>query len=368
MLLLIIVTLVVLLFVYTNGFHDTANSIAAIVSTRQLSPRQAILLASFTNLLGALCGTAIALTISHGLINDTLIHTCGKHAMSEMLLCALLAAIIWNLGTWWFGMPSSTSHALIGGLCGAALSMTDSFSAIYWQSPSADSQYFWQTSGLLWKVVIPMLISPLLGLTLGWLIMMILYNLLKNKKPARVNGIFSPLQIVSSGYMGFSHGMNDAPMGMGILMLAFAGATHDGIIQQLPEVFQFMRIADTDIYFIPLWIKILCALFIALGTAAGGWKIIRTLGNSMIKLRPINGFAAEATTASILVTSSSLGMPVSSTHIVTAAIVGSGCARNHKGLRRRIIHKILACWLLTLPCSMLMGYLLVKLMNGLELF
>lgn len=368
MFLLILVTLVVLLFVYINGFHDTANSIAAIVATRQLTPRHAILLASGTNLLGALCGTAIALTFSMGLIDDALINACGSHAMSETLLCALLAAITWNLFTWWLGLPSSTSHALIGGLCGAALGMTDTFSVIYWETSPLQGHFLWEGSGLLWKVIIPMFLSPILGLTLGWGLMIILYYLLRNGRPSSVNGVFSPLQILSSGYMGFSHGLNDAPMSMGVLMLAFAGATHEGLIQKLPEFFQFMAIPDPNAVYIPLWIKLLCALFITLGTAAGGWKIIRTLGHRIIKLRPINGFAAEATTASIIVATSSLGMPVSSTHIITAAIVGSGCARNGRALRRDIIRKILACWLLTLPCSMLTGYLLVLAFNGMRIF
>src|SRR5512141_2783911 len=235
MTLVLTVIVVALLFEYINGFHDTANSIATVVSTKVLTPRQAVMLAAATNLLGALWGTAVAKTISSGLIDAKLVTMT-----SEIMICALLGAIIWNLITWWYGLPSSSSHALIGGLCGSALAASgDNWKVIVWAQPS--SQHWWLGKGLWWKVIVPMFTSPVAGLLLGFIIMALLYLLLQRVRPSRVNRFFGWAQMFSAGGMGFMHGTNDAQKTMGLIALTLMAGTQAGHLANLPPLLSFLH-------------------------------------------------------------------------------------------------------------------------------
>ena len=356
MTLILIVILAALAFEYINGFHDTANSIATVVATKVLSPRQAVVLAAVTNLSGALVGTAVAKTIASGLVDSQIVS-------SEVLVCALLGAITWNLITWWLGLPSSSSHALVGGLCGACLAAAHgNWGVIIWSLPSA--QHWWEGKGVLWKVVIPMVTSPICGLVLGFLIMGTLYYLLRNWRPVTVNRVFGRAQLFSAAYMGFSHGTNDAQKTMGIIALALVAATSAGIFEGTPDWLGFLRLpepAQGQAVEIPIWIKVVCALTMAAGTAAGGWRIIKTLGHKMVRLHPVHGFAAETTGASVLLAAAHFGMPVSTTHAITTSIMGVGCAKRFSALKFTVVERILWAWMLTIPASGLVGYALVRL-------
>ncbi len=223
MTLIFLVILAALVFTYINGFHDTANSIATVVATKVLTPRQAVMLAAVTNLVGAFIGSAVATTIASGLVDP-------KVATSEVLICALVAAILWNLLTWWFGMPSSSSHALVGGLCGACLAAAhNNWNILIWSVPSP--KHWWLGTGLIWKVIVPMVLSPVFGLVFGFLVMGALYFLLRNWRPAKVNKTFGILQLGSSGFMGISHGMNDAQKTMGIIALVLLTGTSSGLFE-----------------------------------------------------------------------------------------------------------------------------------------
>ena len=533
MTLIFIVILVALVFEYINGFHDTANSIATVVATKVLSPRQAVVLAASTNLVGALWGTAVAKTIASGLVD-------AKVVTSEILVCALLGAIVWNLITWWFGLPSSSSHALIGGLCGAALAAAQgNWGVIIWSLPGKD--HWWEGKGILWKVVVPMVTSPTAGLVIGFILMGTLYFLLRNWRPVKVNQVFGKLQLLSASYMGFSHGTNDAQKTMGIIALALIAATGAGTFDNLPSWLRFLHMAPpgpavsaamnqlgelhrdglgvklsdaqaekwfrkaveknnpdaqenlaaltraqrtakpdekeaaalqtkaaefrkgaapaplalfsrslssapkepaaaldwyralaekgnpeaaawlgfallegkvlpadeaagvkwlqaaaqhsnvearfnlgvlsrqgrglpkddqaaarwfsqaTDQEGIPAWIKVVCALTMAAGTAGGGWRIIKTLGHKMVKLHPVHGFAAETTAATVLSVAAHFGMPVSTTHAITASIMGVGCAKGFNSLKLSVVERIIWAWIFTIPASGLVAYALVRL-------
>jgi len=356
MTLILIVILVALVFEYINGFHDTANSIATVVATKVLSPRQAVLLAATTNLTGALVGTAVAKTIASGLV-DTKIVT------SEVLVCALLGGITWNLITWWLGLPSSSSHALVGGLCGACLAAAHgNWGVIVWSIPSA--QHWWEGKGVLWKVLVPMVTSPVCGLVLGFLIMGGLYFLLRNWRPVVVNKVFGRAQLFSAAYMGFSHGTNDAQKTMGIIALALVAATTAGTFDGIPGWLGVLRLpepAKGQALEIPVWIKVVCALTMAAGTAGGGWRIIKTLGHKMVRLHPVHGFAAETAGATVLLAAAHFGMPVSTTHAISTAIMGVGCAKRFNALKLTVVERILWAWLLTIPASSIVGYTLVRL-------
>jgi len=530
MTLLLTVIIVALVFEYINGFHDTANSIATVVSTKVLSPRQAIILAAFTNLLGALWGTAVAKTIASGLVDSRIV-------TSEIIVCALLGAIVWNLITWWFGLPSSSSHALVGGLCGACLAAANNnWKVIIWSIPG--TEHWWEGKGILWKVLVPMVSSPVIGLTLGFIVMGTLYFLLRNWRPVTVNRVFGKLQLFSAAYMGFSHGTNDAQKTMGIIFLALVAGTGSGVLDSVGSHWHFLSAPDhlgsvhaahvelgrldlqsgnassaaghfekaanssdkTGKYLfaqalqkgegvkadpkkaerifaelaeakfdpnsvkpssvvtrkfkdlaespeaaatwlaaraekgnadalltlgvaqlngqgvpkdeaaakqsferagalnhpaaffnlgvmslnglgipkdekhaaamfrkciqkeaIPVWIKVICALTMCAGTAAGGWRIIKTLGHKMVKLHPVHGFAAEATGATVLMTAAHFGMPVSTTHAITTSIMGVGCAKGFNALKMKVVSRILWAWVLTIPAAGGVAYGLVKL-------
>ena len=360
MTLIFTVIVIALAFEYINGFHDTANSIATVVSTKVLTPRQAVILAAVTNLAGAMLGNAVAKTITSGIVDAKAVSMT-----SEVIICVLLGAIIWNLITWWFGLPSSSSHALIGGLCGGALAAShNNWQAIIWSQPN--STHWWKGAGLLWKVIVPMFVSPLLGFVIGFVIMATLYLSLRNQRPTRVNNFFSVAQIFSAGGMGVMHGTNDAQKTMGIITLVLFAATGAGQLDQLPHWLSFLHIAaapgktDPDI---PSWIKVICALTMAAGTAVGGWRIIKTLGHKMVKLHPINGFAAETSSALVIFIASLLGIPVSTTHNISASIMGVGAAKRFNAIKWVVVERMVWAWIFTLPVAGGIAYGLVKLMQ-----
>jgi len=351
------VILIALVFEYINGFHDTANSIATVVATKVLTPRQAVVMAACTNLLGALWGTAVAKTIASGLIDH-------RVASQEVLICALLGAVIWNLVTWRAGLPSSSSHALVGGLVGAAVAAAGNWSVIIWSLP--DSEHWYPSKGLLWKVIIPMFGSPLIGFVLGFSIMALLYALLRNWTPRAVNAVFGKAQMFSAAGMGFMHGTNDAQKTMGIIALALASGTAEGRMANLPEWLSFLRVAAPEPghdVSIAVWIKVTCALVMAAGTAAGGWRIIKTLGHKLVRLQPVNGFAAETSSAAIIGLASHFGIPVSTTHNISASIMGVGAAKRFSALKWTVVERMVWAWLLTIPVSATIAYWLMRLLQ-----
>ena len=362
LLLLCVVLLVVLVFEYINGFHDTANAIATVVSTKVLTPRQALLLASSTNLIGAFAGQAVAKTMHSGLIDDKIVAVT-----SVTILAAMLGGIIWNLITWWFGMPSSSSHALIGGLIGAAMASAPgswNWHVLIWSRPKLDSKTGLPTGdmeGIFHKVVVPMISSPVLGLTIGFVFMGLLFLLIRNWRPNTVNKVFGRLQIASAAYMGFGHGLADAQKTMGIIMLTLFASTKAGELDNLPAWLHFLRVPDKSAG-IPLWIIITCALTMAAGTYAGGWRIIKTLGHKMVKMKPVHGFAAETTAATILAVTGHLGMPVSTTHTITTSIMGVGAARRWNAVQWSLVERIVWAWVMTIPVTATLAYLIYKLL------
>lgn len=358
MTLIFVVILIALVFEYINGFHDTANSIATVVGTKVLTPRQAVVMAACTNLVGALWGTAVATTIASGLIES-------RVASQQVLICALLGAIVWNLITWRAGLPSSSSHALVGGLVGAAVAAAGDWSVVIWSQP--DRTHWYPSKGLLWKVIVPMFGSPLIGFVLGFFLMGLLYALLRNWRPRSVNLVFGKAQMVSAAGMGLMHGTNDAQKTMGIIALALASGTADGRLANLPEWLSFLRVAAPEPgqnLTIAVWIKVMCALVMAAGTTAGGWRIIKTLGHKMVHLQPVNGFAAETSSATIIGVASYFGIPVSTTHNISAAIMGVGAAKRFSALKWTIVERMVWAWLLTIPVSGTIAYLLMRLLQN----
>ncbi|HEY5851814.1 MAG TPA: inorganic phosphate transporter [Lysobacter sp.] len=368
--LVLVVVIVALAFEYINGFHDTANSIATVVATKVLSPMQAVAMAAITNLLGALWGTAVAKTIASGLLDSGVVQVS-----SQLILCALLGAIVWNLITWWKGLPSSSSHALIGGLCGAAVAAaSNNFHSIIWSQP-ADPWY--KSAGVLWKVIVPMFSSPLLGFASGFLVMGLLFAIIsfmarsggflaRIARPRWVNAFFGKAQLVSAAGMGFAHGMNDAQKTMGIIALALVGAQSAGTLDNLPSWLAFLHpsreaLENNDI---DTWIKFSCAIVMAAGTAAGGWRIIKTLGHKLVKLHPINGFAAETSAAAVILAASSLGIPVSTTHNISSAIMGVGTAKRFNAIKWTVVEKMIWAWILTIPAAGGIAYLFFELFRS----
>ena len=312
--LLLVVLGLAVLFDYINGFHDTANAIATSVSTRALKPEHAILMSATANFVGALTGTAVAKTIASGLAT-----TPDGAAGQTIVAAALIGATAWNLLTWRLGIPSSSSHALIGGLLGAVV-----------VSVGAEAI---KLEGVRDKVLIPLVLSPVLGITIGFLFMVVLLNVFQRANPRRLNERFRRLQVLSAAYMAFSHGSNDAQKTMGIMTLALLAA---GVIP------------NSDI---PLWVILLAATAISLGTAAGGWRIIRTMGQKVVKLDPVHGFAAETTAATIIFAASHFGMPVSTTHVISTAIMGVGASDRLSAVRWGVAGNIIIAWILTIPAS-----------------
>lgn len=478
---ILLVILIALTFEYINGFHDTANSIATVVGTKVLTPRQAILLAAITNLIGALSGHAVAKTVSSGLVD-------AQFVSPLVIVCALLGGIVWNLVTWWFGLPSSSTHALVGGICGATVAAADNdWSVVIWSVEKIKDGKV-AMEGVLHKVIIPMVASPVIGFVGGFLVMGLFYFLLRSARPRFVNRLFGKAQIASAGFMGFAHGLADAQKTMGVITLALVSATAAGSFTQLPDWLGFLRmgksmaseqsirivqradatpeelrqaaatlesegaqlrpgefreaflalsaktfaslgddeaasrvgelaaaahkeiVAAEDARLlpkipligpmvaakhthwetvlakemaatvesggpplpaaaakvmdlspdVPIWIKIICSITMAAGTMAGGWRIIKTLGHKMVKLQPVHGFAAETTAATLLAVTGALGMTVSTTHSVTTAIMGVGCAKRFNALKLGLVERILWAWVLTLPAAGFSAYLFVE--------
>ena len=371
--LVLIVVVLALVFDYINGFHDTANSIATVVATKVLSPGQAVLLAAGMNLIGALAGTAVAKTIASGLIDAQLVEVTA-----QVLICTLSGAIVWNLITWFFGLPSSSSHALVGGLCGAALAAADnSWGVIIW---SQEASPWWRGGGVLWKVLVPMVTSPFLGFVLGFLMMAVLFAIIATMtgaggwlarlvRPRKVNGFFAKAQILSASGMAFAHGLNDAQKTMGIIALALVSAQLSGVLDALPAWLGFLRPSEGALNNgdIDIWIKIACALTMAAGTLAGGWRIIKTLGHKLVKLQTIHGWAAEASAASVVIGCSSLGIPVSTTHNISAAIMGVGVSRRFNAIKWSIVGRMVWAWILTIPAAGITAWLLMTLLQSMGL-
>lgn len=310
---LIVVLAIALLFNYTNGFHDAANAIATSVSTRALTPRVALAMAAVMNLIGAFLGTKVAATVGKGIIETPK----GAHGL-VIVFAALCGAIVWNLITWYFGLPSSSSHALIGGMVGAAL--------------AASSPVIWH--GVIEKVLLPMIISPVVGFLLGYLVMLAILWLFRNHAPGKLNRGFRVAQSVSAAAMALGHGLQDAQKTMGIMVLALVTTGyHDG-------------------FDVPWWVTISSALVISLGTYSGGWRIMRTLGRRVIELDPPHGFAAEATASSVLYTTAFVfAAPISTTHTITSAIMGVGATKRLSAVRWGVAGNIITAWVLTIPAA-----------------
>jgi PiT family inorganic phosphate transporter len=321
---LIFVLALAVAFDYINGFHDTANAIATSVSTRALKPHWAILMSAAANFAGALTGTEVAKTIGTGLV-DTQVES------QVVVAAALIGAISWNLLTWRLGIPSSSSHALIGGLLGAVAAAAG-FGA-------------WNAEGILGKVLLPLVASPLAGFVIGLLVMVLIFNVFRRMNPHFMNDLFRRLQVISAAYMAFSHGSNDAQKTMGIMTLALVTA---GVQASFDP---------------PLWVILTAATAISLGTAAGGWRIIKTMGTKVVKLDPVHGFAAETTAASIIFGASQVGMPVSTTHVISSAIMGTGSADRFNAVRWVVARNIGIAWVLTLPAAGLTAALAYVLLN-----
>jgi PiT family inorganic phosphate transporter len=314
LLLLVIAVVLTLIFDYINGFHDAANAIATVVSTRVLKPTTAVIYGAVLNLVGALLGTEVAATIGKGLV-------VASSITIQTVICTVSAAIVWNLITWWKGLPTSSSHAIIGSLLGATYFST------------AEGLANISMDKVVQKVVIPMVTSPVLGICLGFTIMLSLTWMVYRIKLGRVHRIFRPLQILSAGFMALEHGRNDAQKSMGIIALALI-LTYPG----------------TE-FTVPLWVKLTCAMAMGLGTLSGGWRIIRTMGSKMIKLQPIHGFAAETTASIIIAGASHMGIPVSTTQVISTSIMGVGATRGLSAVRWGIVGRILWAWVLTIPLT-----------------
>jgi inorganic phosphate transporter, PiT family len=339
------VLLAALVFEYINGFHDAANAIATVVSTKVLTPRWAIMLAAVCNLAGAFLGTAVAKTVGADMIDI--------HAITTgTVFAALIAAIVWNLLTWWLGLPSSSSHALIGGLCGAALASTrGNWSVIKWSVWDASKH---NHSGLWPKLVKPMVISPVCGFIIGAFLMAVLIALLARSRPSVVHSVFGKLQILSASFMGVSHGTNDAQKTMGIIALSLFTATKAGAFNNLPPALDFLKMPAFGN--IPAWVIVLCAVTMATGTAAGGWRIIRTMGHRMVRMQPVHGFAAETSAALVIQTASHYGIPLSTTHVIATSIMGVGATKRFSAVKWGVVNQIVWAWVLTLPVTGLFGF------------
>ena len=362
-LLMVLVIVVAVVFEYINGFHDAANAIATVVSTRVLTPRQAIMLAACTNLIGAFWGTAVAKTIYSGYIDMAGGHIAIE-GMQLAIACGLMGGIVWNLVTWWFGIPSSSSHALIGGLCGGVLGLTNlNWHSLIWSGTDAAGK----AVGLWPKLIKPMVISPFIGFTLGVLFMALLTMLIVRLsiRPSIVSKVFGKLQLVSAGLMGFSHGSNDAQKTVGIITFALIVGVGAGAFDpaHAPEWAQWLKPtmnAKGGVDQVPVWIIILCAVTMAAGTAAGGWRIIRTMGHKMVKLQPVHGFAAETAAAITITGASELGIPLSTTHVISTSILGVGATKRLDAVKWGLVGRIVWAWVLTLPITITLGYLFFR--------
>jgi inorganic phosphate transporter, PiT family len=311
------VVAVALFFDFTNGFHDTANSIATSVSTRALSPRAAVISAAILNVLGAFVSLEVAATVASGIVDAEVITL-------DVVLAGLVGAITWNLITWYMGLPSSSSHALIGGILGSAIAAAGT-DVVKWE-------------GLREKVLVPSLVAPFAGIVCAAALMFVITWIIRRRAPGVVNRVFRRLQLVSGGFVAFTHGTNDAQKTMGIIALALIASGH------------LAPGADP-----PFWVILSAALAMGAGTYAGGWRIIKTLGTRIAKLDPPQGFAAQTACASILWTTAHYGFPVSTTHTITGSVMGAGASRRLSAVRWGVAGSIVVAWVITIPCAAAVG-------------
>ncbi|MCC7104235.1 MAG: inorganic phosphate transporter [Chloroflexi bacterium] len=318
---LVVVVILAVTFDFINGFHDTANAIATVVATRVLKPAPAILMSAGLNLVGALTGTAVAKTIGAGLV--------APDSITELaVVAALLGAITWNLITWYYGIPSSSSHALIGGIVGAGM------------AHAGPGVPLWDS--LFLKVILPFVLSPLIGFAIAFGLMVVILRFFGYVHPAIIHSLFGRLQLFSSAFMAYSHGSNDAQKTMGIITLALY--TH-GAIQTFD---------------VPLWVIVTAAAAMATGTAAGGWRIIKTMGTRLAKLQPIHGFAAETAAATVLEVASRLGFPLSTTHVISSSILGVGATRGFNAVRWGVAGNMVTAWIITIPLCAALAWLVYQ--------
>ena len=308
--LIIAVIILALVFDFINGFHDTANAIATSVSTRALKPRTAIIMAAFLNFFGAMYSTGVAKTIGGDIVKS------AEHIDEHIIVAALIGAIVWNLFTWWIAMPSSSSHALVGGIIGAVLVSTGAIGLNFWG---------------IGKIVLSLILSPIIAIVVGFIIMNIFYLLFGKFRPSSLNNKFKRMQIITAATMAFSHGSNDAQKSMGIITLALLSGGYIGALE------------------VP-------------GTAIGGWKIIKTVGGRIFKLQPISGFAADLNSSVIIFSATLLSLPVSTTHVVSGSIMGIGSAKRIGAVRWGTAQQMLMAWVLTIPCTAIVGALVYSLM------
>jgi len=314
--LFILVVVLATIFDFINGFHDTANAIATSVSTRVLSPKVAVSMAAVLNMVGALSGTAVAKTVGVGLVES--------YSITQItVVSALISAIVWDVITWYFGLPTSSSHAILSSIVGAAIA-TGGTGVIIQKG--------------VYKVLLGLIISPVIGIVLGFLLMMLLIWLFRRSAPSLVSTLFGRLQVISAAYMAFSHGNNDAQKTMGIITMALVS---------------YYKLSD---FHVPFWVIVLCATAMAFGTAAGGWRIIKTLGMRLVHLKPIHGFAAETAAATVIEIASRIGLPLSTTHVISSTIMGVGASRRLSAVRWGIGGNIALAWILTLPACGLLAW------------
>jgi PiT family inorganic phosphate transporter len=323
---LVFVILLAVAFDYVNGFHDTANAIATSVATRALAPRTAILMAAAFNFIGAFAGMAVATTIASGLVDE-------QTTTQAIIAAALIGAIAWNLITWQQGLPSSSSHALIGGLLGATIVAVGTGAL--------------NVNGIVNKVLIPMVTSPFLGFAIAFTLMLSLFWIFRSSRRKPMARRFRRLQVGSAAFMAYAHGSNDAQKTMGIITLALFSA---GVIPTVT---------------VPVWVIVVSATALSLGTAVGGWRIMRTMGQRVAKLEPVHGFAAETTAASILLATAHFGMPVSTTQVISGAIMGVGASQGTRAVRWGVARRILVAWVLTLPAAGVLAGLAWIVLNAL---
>ncbi|MBC8016969.1 MAG: inorganic phosphate transporter [Verrucomicrobia bacterium] len=322
---LCLVILAALLFDYINGFHDTANAIATCISTRAMSVKAAILMAAALNFAGAMISTKVATTIGKGIVD--------KDNVTQMVVLAgVTGAIVWDLVTWYYGLPSSSSHAIIGGLMGAVFAHAG-MGALKWAG--------------LKKIILALLISPILGTIVGFIFMLILYRVFRNSAPTGLNKNFRRMQIASAALMAFSHGTADAQKSMGVITMALLSY---GVIST---------------FTVPWEVMVACATAMALGTAAGGWRIIKTVGHDFVKLQPVHGFCVETASAGVILGASAFGMPTSTTHVITSTILGVGLSKRLTAVNWKVAQRILIAWVLTIPASALVAYLTYQVMSPL---
>jgi PiT family inorganic phosphate transporter len=316
LIMLALVVAAALLFDYINGFHDTANAIATCISTRALSVKAAIIMAAGLNFAGAMISTKVASTIGKGIVDPV-------NVTQMVVLAGVIGAIIWDLITWYYGLPSSSSHAIIGGLMGAVIAHAGT-AALHWKG--------------LEKIVLALVVSPVVGTTLGFFFMVLMMWCFRNNSPYALNKVFRRLQILSAAVMAFSHGTADAQKSMGVITMALVSYGYLTTFQ------------------VPPWVMIACATAMALGTAAGGWRIIKTVGRDFVKLQPVHGFCVETASAGVILGASAFGLPTSTTHVITSAILGVGLSKRMSAVNWTIAYRILCAWVLTIPASGIVAY------------